>query len=288
MSFVHFYVGQEAVAVGISSALQHKDKVIGNHRSHCHYLAKGGNLFSMYSEMLGKATGCCRGKGGSMHMLDRGMNFLGSTPILSSGVPIAAGVAFSQKFLDTGAISVVYVGDGASEEGAMYETLNISSVLEIPILFVLKNNLYSVNTPRSTRRSEFYNNRKVIEGIGVKYFEADGNSFPNIFSEAKQAVQYVRSNLQPALIDVTVFRHMAHSAPLMDDHIGYRKVDTLEVREKADPIANLRLDLVQEFSAAPILEIENEVNLEILKALEDAIQAPMPKPEELYTDVFWH
>jgi len=128
MSFVHFYVGQEAVAVGVCDALGANDKVLGNHRSHGHYLAKGGDLKRMVCELLGKEAGLAHGKGGSMHMMDKSVNFTGTTPILGSVVPLACGTAFAQKYQKTGGIAVAFFGDGAFEEGVVYETLNLAAL----------------------------------------------------------------------------------------------------------------------------------------------------------------
>lgn len=286
-SFVHFYVGQEAVAVGLSRALKLEDKVVGNHRSHGHYLAKGGNLFRMYSEMLGKESGCCRGKGGSMHMLDRERNFLGSTPILSSGVPIAAGIAMTEKFLGTDLIALVYMGDGASEEGPVYETLNLAALFNLPLLVVLEDNLYSVNSPKSARRASEFDMKAVVEGLGVRYFSADGNSYENVHSVGKEAVDFVRSSSKPAMIHCRVFRHMAHSSPLMDDHLGYRSEDTLDSRDQNDSLAKLRAQIVATVgSERAVQQVETEVDVEVAKALEDAVLSREPTTDQLLAGVY--
>ncbi len=148
-SFVHFYIGQEAVAVGVSRHLSLEDRVFGNHRSHGHFLAKGGSLDRMYAEMLGRRTGCARGKGGSMHMLDKTVGFMGSTPILGSAVPIATGSAFQQKMMKEPGITVVYLGDGAAEEGIFYESLNFAALHNLPLVIVLEDNLYSIHSDNS-------------------------------------------------------------------------------------------------------------------------------------------
>src|SRR3989344_2720 len=138
MSFVHFYVGQEAVAVGVCDALSKEDRAMGNHRSHGHYLAKGGDLKRMICELFGKAEGCCHGKGGSMHMIDKSVNFIGSTPILGSVVPLANGSAFEQKYSKKKSVTAVFFGDGAFEEGIVYETLNLAALFKLPLLLVLE------------------------------------------------------------------------------------------------------------------------------------------------------
>src|SRR3989338_5074367 len=167
MSFVHFYVGQEAVAVGVCDALKKDDKVLGNHRSHGHYLAKGGDLKKMICEMLGKGNGFSHGKGGSMHMMDRSVKFVGSTPILGSIVPIACGTAFEQKYKNKPDVSVAFLGDGAFEEGIVYETLNLAALFKLPLLLVVENNLFAVNSKIKDRRSADHSVEKIVTGFGV-------------------------------------------------------------------------------------------------------------------------
>src|SRR3989344_2449233 len=169
MSFVHFYVGQEAVAVGVCDALKKDDKVLGNHRSHGHYLAKGGDLKKMVCELLGKENGLAHGKGGSMHMIDRSINFVGSTPILGSVVPLACGVAFEQKYRKKKEVTVAFLGDGAFEEGVVYETLNLAGLFKLPLLIVVENNLYSVSSPIKDRRAEGHSAKRIVEGFGARY-----------------------------------------------------------------------------------------------------------------------
>jgi pyruvate dehydrogenase E1 component alpha subunit len=285
-SFVHFYIGQEAVAVGVSAALNSEDRVYGNHRSHGHYLAKGGDLYHMYAEMLGKADGCCSGKGGSMHMLDREVGFMGSTPILSSGVPISAGSAFEQKFNNRDGLTVVYVGDGASEEGEFYETLNLAALYELPLLVVVENNLYSVNSPASSRKSDGFNLGQVVSGLGVAYFDANGNSYNEVEAAAAAAAAHVRQFRKPAVLSCRVFRHMAHSAPISDDHIGYRLEDTPGVRDEQDSVRNLRERLIASNGLNCVESLEIEVETEVAAALKRAVSAPYPQIGELFTDVY--
>jgi len=285
-SFVHFYIGQEAVAVGVSSHLSHADRAFGNHRSHGHYLAKGGNLPAMFAEMLGKSTGCCKGKGGSMHMLDRSVGFMGSTPILASVAPIATGSAMEQKMSNSKNITVVYVGDGAAEEGVFYESLNFAAVFKLPILFVIENNLYSVNSPRSSRKSENHSYRKICNGFGVDYFEADGNNIESVLSESGKAISLIKQNSNPAVIECIVFRHMAHSAPIKDDKAGYRVIDTEEVRIDKDALFALRKTLIEDDLEEDVLAKEIFVDSLVKDSLDFALNSPEPTTDELLKGVF--
>tara|TARA_R110000868_G_scaffold9867_2_gene48441 strand:- start:14576 stop:15553 length:978 start_codon:yes stop_codon:yes gene_type:complete len=286
MSFVHFYIGQEAVAVGVCENLKHGDNAFGNHRSHGHYLAKGGDPNKMVAELLGKVTGCCRGKGGSMHMIDKSVNFIGSTPILGSVAPISAGSALTQKLTNSDNITVSFFGDGASEEGVVYETINFASLFKLPLLLVVENNLYSVMSKLTDRRSEQHNLEQIVVGFGAKYLKADGNDFFDVFEKTRQAIENIKTNKQPVVLECITFRHMAHSAPICDDKIGYRDVDTLESREKNDSVKNLRSHLLNKYSEEYIASIETEINDTVRSAIDFGVTSPYPPHEDLNKDVY--
>lgn len=287
MSFVHFYVGQEAVAVGVCAALAKGDKVMGNHRSHGHYLAKGGDLKRMVCELLGKAPGSSKGKGGSMHMIDKSVDFVGSTPILGSVVPLACGVAFEQKYNKRNNLTVSFVGDGASEEGVVYETINLAALFKLPYLIVVENNLYSVNSKIKDRRSEGYNVEKVVTGLGGIYLRADGNDFEDVFAKAATAVEKIRTIGGPVVLECITYRHMAHSAPLFDDAQGYREEDPLEKRLERDPIKRLKQALLDAgTSETELAQIETEIRATVLDAIAFAQTAPFPAKDTLYTEVY--
>lgn len=285
-SFVHFYIGQESVALGVCKNLSKADRVFGNHRSHGHYLAKGGDLVAMYAEMLGRSGGCCKGKGGSMHMLDRSVGFMGSTPILASAVPIAAGSALNQKLEKSLNITAVFYGDGASEEGIVYETMNLAATFNIPLLMVMEDNLYSVCTPQEDRRGPNYNLQMIAEGFGVKFIRADGNDFLDVYKNSKNAVEYIKSNGGPCILACRVYRHMAHSAPIKDDKSGYRKIDTEEVRVKEDSVLRMRRLAVQEFGEQIVNNVEAEVTKIVNHSLEEAVNSSMPQESQMLTSVY--
>jgi TPP-dependent pyruvate/acetoin dehydrogenase alpha subunit len=286
MSFVHFYVGQEAVAVGVSNALAPSDRALGNHRSHGHYLAKGGNLRAMICEILGKSEGCARGKGGSMHMIARDVGFTGSTPILGSITSIAAGSAFAQKRALTQDVTVAYIGDGASEEGGFYETLNLAALFKLPLLIVVENNLYSVNSKILDRRSVNYRASDIVRGFGVAYAKADGNDYDDVNAKAKELLANVRQG-HPAVLECVVYRHMAHSAPLFDDAQGYREEDVLERRLEQDCLKKLWRHLIAAGITDDSLSLIIDETRKLVNAeIEYALSAPFPGPEELYTDTY--
>ena len=286
MSFVHFYVGQEAVAVGVSNSLELSDRALGNHRSHGHYLAKGGSLRAMICELLGKVEGCARGKGGSMHMIDKAKGFTGTTPILGSIASIAAGSAFAQKRERTGAITVAYIGDGAFEEGGVYETLNLATLFNLPLLIVIENNLYSVNSKLKDRRSKNYNAGTIVQGFGLRYLRADGNDYDDVRSKATELVAGVRRGF-PAVLECIAYRHMAHSSPLFDDAQGYREDDIPEKRAAEDCLTKLRDRLVSEGIADEVfIGVFEEARTRVSSEIAYALAAPYPDADELYMDLY--
>jgi len=287
-SMIHFSLGQEAVAVGVCSALSDEDKVMGSHRSQALYLAKGGDVRKLLCEALGKGNGITRGKGGVMHLADKTNNFVGSSPLLGSSVPIASGVAYAQKLSGNKSIAVVFYGDGASEEGVVYETYNLAATYSLPILFVIENNLHSINSQLFDRRSNFYDTSLITKGLGIsKYTKVDGNNYHEVFNVAKQSIKYIREECKPAIIECITYRHLAHSTPLMDEK--YRTIDSFTEREKADCVNGLRRliisnNVISESKLIEIeLEIQNSVSVDILYAL----NSEYPTNKELYSDTYF-
>lgn len=284
MSFVHFYVGQEAVAVGVCEALGVHDRIFGNHRSHGHYLARGGDLKRMICELLGKEGGLAHGKGGSMHMIDRSVNFVGSTPILGSAVPLACGSAFEQKYNKKKSVTAVFFGDGAFEEGVVCETLNLSALFKLPLLFVVENNLFAVNTKISDRRSPDHDVERIVTGFGVKYIKADGNDLEDVLNKARQLVPGVRSGV-PAVLECVAYRHMAHSAPIFDESV--REEDILEKRKERDSIKKIKDILLRNgASEKQLKKIEDNTKRYVLENIQFAKDSEYPRKETLYTDVY--
>lgn len=284
MSFVHFYIGQEAVAVGVCDALQKDDKALGNHRSHGHYLAKGGDLKKMISELLGKENGFAHGKGGSMHMIDKSVNFVGSTPILGSIVPIACGTAFEQKYNKKKDVAVAFLGDGAFEEGIVYETLNLAALFKLPLLLVVENNLFATNSKLKNRRSDAHHVEKIVTGFGVAYLRADGNDYEDVLEKAKKLVAGARMG-KPAVLECMTYRHMAHSAPVFEE--GYREEDVVEKRAEKDSVKKMRQAVLGlGISEKEILSTEDEIKKTVMDSIDFALNSPYPPKEDLYTDIY--
>ena len=235
-SFLHLSIGQEASAVGVASALSQSDIMLGNHRSHGHYLAKGGDLAKMIYEVFGDRRGCCKGFGGSMHMLDRSVGFNGSTPILGSVPSLAVGQAFASQQSGIDNVTVVFLGDGAAEEGSFMESINLAANKKCQIIFVIEDNKYSVNSDMLDRKSEHYSHKNLFEGLGAVYFRENGQNVKAVHDTTVSAVRAAKTG-RPVVLHLDVFRRHAHSGPILETkNEDYRGDDTIEIREANDCI----------------------------------------------------
>jgi pyruvate dehydrogenase E1 component alpha subunit len=224
---MHLSIGQEAIAVGVSAALQADDWVYSNHRAHAHYLAKGGDAQALIAELYGFSEGCSGGRGGSMHLIDLAAGFGGSTPIVGGTVPIAVGAAWAMKLQGKSSVVVSYLGDGCFEEGVVHESWNFALLHKLPIVFVLENNNYSVYTQLNQRQPA-----RPIAGVaaahGMFTRTGDGNRVLEVQALAQQAVDYARAGFGPAFIELATHRIPEHCGPFNDDHLGYRQCVELE------------------------------------------------------------
>lgn len=283
---VHLSIGQEAVPSVLSCFLSKKDIAVSSHRGHAHYLAKGGSLKRMIAEIYGKSTGCSKGKGGSMHLIDKSAGFFGSSAIVGNSIPVGLGLAYKFLLKKQKNISVVYLGDGAVEEGVFYETLNFAAVKKIPTLFICENNLYSVYSPLNVRQPGNRNICNMVKEIGVKAFEADGNSVKQIFNLCKKSIDQMKKNSEPCFLLFNTYRWREHCGPDYDNHIGYRTTSEFKNWKKKDPIKDIKkLLLNQKISANIINKIEKEVSKEILSAFSFAKISKFPSQKELMKDV---
>ena len=258
---VHLSIGQEAIAVGVSINLQLEDKVVSTHRSHAHYIAKGGDLFSMLSELIGSPLGCCKGRGGSMHIFDKSVGFMASVPIVGSSLPIAVGIALAEKQLNSENIVVAYVGDAALETGAFYESLNLAALKNLPILIVLEDNGYSTYSNKEVRWPDNKNVRVTIEGMGINYYSGSGDDVDEIKTQISEVTDNVRSK-KPSLVHLDTFRRYEHCGPSLDDNLGYRKSEEIISNIKRDPIEILVNKMINlEIISKTLLEdLANKVN----------------------------
>ena len=231
----HLYIGQEAVATGVCAALQTSDTVWGGHRSHGHYLAKGGSLEGLFAEILGKPTGCSAGRGGSMHLLDVENGILGTVPIVAGTVPLAAGAALQAQMTKSGAVAVAFFGDGTLEEGHVHETLNLAAVYNLPLIFVCENNQYSSHLHWTERRLAD-NLHRAGEFHSVPGQRVDGNDVDAVYRAAANAVQRARLGEGPSFLECRTFRWRGHVGASSDLDVGVRRRDELSEWFARDPI----------------------------------------------------
>ena len=284
----HLYTGQEAIAAAIGLLLNKSDYVISTHRSHGHYLAKGGDLKKMLAEIYGKSNGCSKGYGGSMHLIDLNVNFMGSTAIVGNSLPVGAGLALTIKIEKSKKISCIFLGEGCVEEGIFHETVNFCAVHKLPVLFVCENNLYSVYSSLSTRQPKKRSIAKMVNAMGVKSFSIDGNDANKIYEFTSKELLKIRLGLGPRFIEFKTYRWREHCGPNFDNNIGYRSEKEFILWKKKDPIRKYESKLLKKNEISQT-EIE-KINIDLLKktklAFEYAEKSPFPKSGEAFKNVF--
>jgi pyruvate dehydrogenase E1 component alpha subunit len=285
---VHLSIGQEAVAVGVCNHLANKDIVMSAHRAHAHYLAKGGNLNSMIAELYGKVTGCAMGKGGSMHLVDLESGFFAAVPIVGSTIPIAVGVGWAFKLKKSTNIVTVFLGDGATEEGVFFESLDFASLKNVPILFVCENNFYSVYSQLRVRQAPDRKLSALAESHGIKSFTGDGNNIDQVSRLTREAIDYIKSKNSPAFIELDTFRWLEHCGPNSDDNLGYRKKGELDQWLKRDPIQAYKSKLIksQGLSELELAENIKSISVEIDNAFKFAKESSFPDQHILNDHIY--
>jgi len=285
---VHLCSGQEAVAVGVCANLKKEDYVLSNHRSHGHYLAKGGDLRAMMAEIYGKATGCSGGKGGSMHLVDLTVNYLGSTPIVGGIIPVATGVAFGALMKAEDKIAVVFMGDAAAEEGVFSESLNFAALKKIPIVYVCENNFYSVYSPLHVRQSGDRENIAIAKAYGIHAEKGYGNDVEEVSRIAKRAIEHTRSGRGPSFIEFETYRFREHCGPFYDNKLGYRTEEEFESWRQRCPLDNYEATLLKKkvLNKKEIDEFKNKIKKEIEDAFSFAKESPFPEVGEINSNVY--
>jgi pyruvate dehydrogenase E1 component alpha subunit len=283
-STLHLYIGQEAVATGICSALNREDYVLTTHRPHGHSLAKGVDPKAIMAELFGKATGTCKGKGGSMHVGDIHVGVFPAIAIVGGNTPIAAGAALAAKMMKNGRVSVSFFGDGATNEGDWHESMNIAAIWDLPVIYVCENNLYAASTPfNKAFKVEHIADRACAYGMpGVL---VDGNDVLAVRQAALEAVERARKGEGPTLIECATYRQCGHSR---SDPRGYRSREEETEWKKLDPIVLFRKKMVETYNiqGAVLNQVEEEVEAQIKEAIDFAENSPLPDPADIYTDVF--
>lgn len=280
----HLSIGQEGVPAALAECLRPDDFAVSTHRGHAHYLAKGGDLNAMVAEIYGKVTGCARGKGGSMHLIDKSVGFMGTSAIVGNSIPIGVGLALSAQHHATDQVSCVFLGDGATEEGVYYESLNFAAVRKLPVLFVCENNLYSVYSPLEVRQPPGRCIATVAQSMGLKTIKGDGNDVIAVHDGCSKAIADIRAGGGPWLVEYSVYRWREHCGPNFDNDLGYRSVAEYEHWRSREPIGALRALLLKSFEG--LIKFEEKMLAELRSEVESAFDfaevSPFPLAEEAY------
>ncbi|MXP28521.1 pyruvate dehydrogenase (acetyl-transferring) E1 component subunit alpha [Porphyrobacter algicida] len=282
--FCHLYIGQEAVAIGLQSALdQDKDSVITGYRDHGHMLAYGIDPKLIMAELTGRQAGISKGKGGSMHMFSTEHKFYGGHGIVGAQVPLGAGLAFAHKYNEDGGLTLAYFGDGAANQGQVYETFNMASLWQLPIVFVVENNQYAMGTAvkRSSAETKFYRRGTAFRIPGM---DVNGMDVLEVRQAAEVAFKHVREQGGPVLLECNTYRYRGHS---MSDPAKYRtREEVQDVREHKDPIERLKKTLIEQGKSEDDLKaIDKAIRQQVSEAADFAENSPEPEASELYTDV---
>ncbi|HWX90492.1 MAG TPA: pyruvate dehydrogenase (acetyl-transferring) E1 component subunit alpha [Rhizomicrobium sp.] len=283
--FCHLYIGQEAVVVGLMGAAQQGDQQITAYRDHGHMLAQGIDPKAVMAELTGRSTGLSRGKGGSMHMFSAEKKFYGGHGIVGAQVPIGTGLAFANKYRGSKAVTLTYFGDGAANQGQVYESFNMAELWKLPVIYVIENNEYAMGTSvaRSSAVSDFSKRGASFAIPGIK---VDGMDVEAVQAAGEEAMDYCRSGKGPIILEMKTYRYRGHS---MSDPAKYRpREEVTEVREKRDPIDHFGKKLIERgvMNEEDLKQMDAVVKKVVVEAAEFATESPEPGVEELYTDIY--
>ena len=284
--FCHLYIGQEAVVVGMQMAIKKGDQVITTYRDHGHMLACGMDPKGVMAELTGRRGGYSKGKGGSMHMFSKEAAFYGGHGIVGANVPLGAGLAFANKYRGNDHVCLTYFGDGAANQGQVYETFNIAAVWKLPVIFVIENNRYAMGTaaPRSTAKSDHLGARG--EAFGIPSEQVDGMDIRAVKEAGDRAVEHCRSGEGPYILEMLTYRYRGHS---MSDPAKYRaKEEVQKMREERDPIEQVKARILKAGMASEddLKKIDADIRVVVTEAADFATSNPEPDVSELYTDIY--
>jgi len=281
---IHLYAGEEAVAVGVCSNLNVDDYITSTHRGHGHCIAKGADLRRTMAEILGKKTGYCKGKGGSMHIADFAVGMLGATAVVGAGLPIAVGAGLSAKLRKTSQVVACFFGEGASNQGTFHESINMASVWALPVVFVCENNLYAMGT-RQSRIMSVQNVADRAAAYGIPGVIVDGNDVLVVYEAARKAVERARAGKGPTLIECKTYRHKGHSRV---DSGKYRPKEEVEEWLGKDPVKRFRQAMLGNgiLTQTELEHVEKEVADEVADAVKFALDSPYPEGKEALENVY--
>ncbi len=282
----HLYIGQEAVATGVCSNLNESDYLWGNHRSHGHYIAKGGDKQALMDEIFCKVTGCSGGRGGSMHIIDKQKGILGTVPIVAGTIPLAVGAALKLKLDNERYISVAFLGDGATEEGHVIESMNIAALYNLPILFVIENNLYSSHMHMQERRVQ-QDLQELGKSLGISTIKINGNDVKEIAETSKRIVNNIRSGKGPSIIECMTYRWRGHVGASFDEDVGVKRKNELTEWLLEDPIKREYERLLGlGIKKSALDDSASKVEYELKKIVDKALKSDFPSASSLIDKVF--
>lgn len=286
----HLYSGEEAIATGVCACLNKEDYLFGNHRSHGHFLAKGGDMGQMVAEIFCRSAGCSRGRGGSMHLIDPEVGMLGSAPIVAGTISLAVGAALASSIRKDGRVSVSFFGDGATGEGVLYESMNFAALKRLPVIFACENNLYATHMPIRECRVDQPISR-IAEPFCIETHTVDGNDVLQVHDESCQAVETCRSGKGPVFIEFMTYRYRGHVGPddnIQGTHTDIRPAEEIEEWRQKDPILRFERYLLNNgvMDEAEIAEVKREVEREVEEALAFAKGSAFPDLGDLDKYVF--
>lgn len=283
MGALHSYEGQEAVATGACACLRDDDYVFSTHRGHGHFIAKGGTVHEMMAELLGKETGCSRGRGGSMHMFKPEKGLMGGNGIVGGGIPLALGPAFAAKYRGTDQVTVTFFGDGASSQGVFHESMNMAALWDLPMVYVCENNCYAVNT-RSSDAVSVPSVADRAAAYGCPGATVEGNDPLPVYQAVLKAIEHARAGHGPSLVEAKTYRMAPHCMVIRET----RDEAELQAWAEKDPIAlfEARLQAEGVMSAEEVKQTRAEVDAELAEAVEQAISAPYPDPARMAEDLW--
>lgn len=282
--FLHLYIGEEAIAVGAISALRAEDYVVTHYRDHGHALARGMDPKSVMAELFGKATGCSKGKGGSMHLFDASKNFMGGYAIVGGHLPLAAGLALAAQYRGEDRVVLAILGDGALNEGEFHETMNLCAIWNLPVVFLCENNLYGMGAPVWATFAAYEEIYKFAGAYKIRGMRVDGMDVLKMREATLEALEHVRTEKEPFFLEARTYRFRGHS---IADPAEYRQRQEVESWLAKDPITNMKRWLIEEALATEedLSVIQQEVEREVEEAVRFADESPWPEPSALYEDV---
>lgn len=282
--FCHLYIGQEAVIAGVEMVKQKGDSTITSYRDHGHIILSGIDPKYVMAELTGRATGCSKGKGGSMHMFDIPGKFYGGHGIVGAQVPIGTGLAFAEQYRSTDNVSFTFMGDGAVNQGQVYEAFNMAALWKLPVIYIIENNQYSMGTSveRSTYMTDLY---KKGESFGITGFQVDAMDVEKVYSSVKQATEFVRAGNGPIILEMKTYRYRGHS---MSDPAKYRTKEEVDQYKERDPLTEAREKILAlSYATEEDLKlIEKRVKDVVTEAADFATESEVPQESELYTDIY--